>query len=168
MLLARWDAASGLRSRRCGNTRHSCRAQASEVPPNDAEPRSHCIVFVIVVLIGHCSAVASQPRRDLVPVPVPEPSGLEPSVRNALARARGNSNASPPTSPQDDAGWPTRMASLAMTYHAQNFVPAAEAAYANARACAGATSAGPTSWGISITTRAGVRDAIPASSRRWR
>ena len=98
-------------------------------------PRSHRLAVLIVVLIGAILSGCSQPRRDLVPVPVPEASGLESSVRNALLRARGEFERVSAGKPKDDA-LANAYGELAMTYHAQNFVPAAEAAYANARVLA--------------------------------
>src|SRR5206468_8179433 len=68
-------------------------------------------------------------------VPVPEVTSLEPSVRNALLRARGELERISSDKPKDDA-LANAYGDLAMTYHAQNFVPAAEAAYANARVLA--------------------------------
>ncbi len=89
------------------------------------------IALIVALFVAGCSA----PVPDLVPVPAPDASGLEPSVRNALARARAELERVAAGNPKREA-LANAYGELAMTYHAQSLVPAAEAAYANARVLA--------------------------------
>jgi tetratricopeptide (TPR) repeat protein len=95
-----------------------------------ASVRSGCIALIAALAVG-----CQDPRRELVPVPIPDASDLEPSVRTALARARAQFD-------QVAQGKPKAVVlgnaygELAMTYQAQSLVPPAEAAYANARTLA--------------------------------
>ena len=92
--------------------------------------RSGCIGLVLALAMG-----CHDPRRELVPVPIPNTADLETSVRSALARAqaqfdqvvRGKAKAV-------ELG--NAYGELAMTYQAQGLVPPAAAAYANARTLA--------------------------------
>jgi tetratricopeptide (TPR) repeat protein len=89
--------------------------------------QSGCIAIIVALAIG-----CQDPRRELVPVPIPDGTDLEPSVRTALARARAQFD-------QVAHGKPNAIelgnayGELAMTYQAQSLVPPAAAAYANAR-----------------------------------
>ncbi|HEX4584885.1 MAG TPA: tetratricopeptide repeat protein [Burkholderiaceae bacterium] len=90
------------------------------------------------VSIGLAAALASgclEPKRELVPVPIPDSTGLEPSVRSALERARAQFDRVAGSKPKP-AELADAYGELAMTYQAQSLVPPAEAAYANARALA--------------------------------
>jgi len=126
-----------------------------------AEARTQRIAFVIVALIGAVLCGCSQPSRDLVPVPVPEASGLESSVRNALAHAREELERVSAGKPKDDA-LANAYGELAMTYHAQNFVPSAEAAYANARVLAPRDKRWPYLLGHLYNDASRVSEALPA------
>jgi tetratricopeptide (TPR) repeat protein len=89
--------------------------------------RSGCIALIVALAVG-----CQDPRRDLVPVPIPNAAGFEPSVRTALARARAQFDQVAQGKPKAiDLG--NAYGELAMTYQAQSLVPPAEAAYANAR-----------------------------------
>jgi tetratricopeptide (TPR) repeat protein len=89
--------------------------------------RSGCIALIVALAVG-----CQDPRRDLVPVPIPNAAGFEPSVRTALARARAQFDQVAQGKPKAiDLG--NAYGELAMTYQAQTLVPPAEAAYANAR-----------------------------------
>jgi tetratricopeptide (TPR) repeat protein len=72
------------------------------------------------------------PMRELQPMPLPDAAGFEPSVRTAITNARAAFE-------RLEAGKPDRLrlaaayGELAMTYHAQDLVEPAAAAYANAR-----------------------------------
>jgi tetratricopeptide (TPR) repeat protein len=71
-------------------------------------------------------------RDTLQPVPTPDASGFEPSVRNALVAARAEFDRAAAADPSD-AELGLAYGELAMTYHAQDLVVPAIAAYANAR-----------------------------------
>jgi tetratricopeptide (TPR) repeat protein len=89
--------------------------------------RSGCIALIVALAVG-----CQDPRRNLVPVPIPNADGFEPSVRTALARARAQLDQVAQSKPKAiDLG--NAYGELAMTYQAQSLVPPAEAAYANAR-----------------------------------
>jgi tetratricopeptide (TPR) repeat protein len=86
--------------------------------------------------LGIALAIGCSERApSLVPVPAVDTSTLEPSVRTALTRARAEfdrvANAKPKEGELANA-----YGELAMVYHAQNLVPAAAAAYTDARALA--------------------------------
>jgi len=86
------------------------------------------VAWLVAALLAGCS----NPGPELVPVPVPDMTALEPSVRTAVAREHANVDrvtAGKPTNAELAAAY----GELAMTYHAQRLVPAAEAAYTNAR-----------------------------------
>jgi tetratricopeptide (TPR) repeat protein len=80
-------------------------------------------------------AACSDPKRELVPVPVPDAADLEPSVRKALERARAQFDRIAQAHPKQ-AELADAYGELAMTYQAQSLVPPAEAAYHNARVLA--------------------------------
>jgi tetratricopeptide (TPR) repeat protein len=88
-------------------------------------------LFTIALLLGACS----DPQVAVVAVPAPDVSTLAPSVRNRVSAARTEFD-------RVAAGKPRNVAlgnaygDLGMTYHAQDMVGAAEAAYRNARALA--------------------------------
>ena len=89
----------------------------------------------IVALITALTVACQQPRHELVPVPVPNTSDLEPAVRAALARAQAQFDRVAEGKPKPvELG--EAYGELAMTYQAQSLVPPAEAAYANARTLA--------------------------------
>jgi tetratricopeptide (TPR) repeat protein len=88
-------------------------------------------VALIAAFVGGCHRL----KHDLVPVPIPDATDLEPSVRNALARARAEFDRIADRKP-DAVELGNAYGELAMTYQAQSLVPPAEAAYANARALA--------------------------------
>ena len=89
--------------------------------------RSGCLALIVALAVG-----CQDPRRNLVPVPIPNAAGFEPSVRTALARARAQFDQVAQSNPKAiDLG--NAYGELAMTYQAQSLVPPAEAAYANAR-----------------------------------
>ena len=89
--------------------------------------RSGCIALIVALAVG-----CQDPRRNLVPVPMPNAAGYEPSVRTALTRARAQFDQVAQSKPKAiDLG--NAYGELAMTYQAQSLVPPAEAAYANAR-----------------------------------
>jgi tetratricopeptide (TPR) repeat protein len=85
--------------------------------------------------IALCAALACgchPAAQDLVPVPAPDATDLEPSVRKALELARAQLDRVARSHPSDvDLG--NAYGELAMTYQAQSLVPAAEAAYIDAR-----------------------------------
>jgi tetratricopeptide (TPR) repeat protein len=89
--------------------------------------RSGCIALIAALAVG-----CQDPRHELVPVPIPDGTDLEPSVRTALARARAQFDQVAQGKPKAiELG--NAYGELAMTYQAQSLVPSAEAAYANAR-----------------------------------
>jgi tetratricopeptide (TPR) repeat protein len=96
-------------------TRRACRAW-------------HPVVILMLVLAVGCS----QPRHELVPIPATAMNDLEPSVHKAVDRAQAEVDRVAASKPSDDE-LANAYGNLAMTYHAQSLVPAAEAAYANAR-----------------------------------
>jgi len=92
------------------------------------------IVLRVVLAVGFAVAVAScaDRRAELKPVPSPDASAFEPSVRNAVATARATLDRIAAGNP-DDAQLGAAYGELAMTYHAQDLVAPAEVAYADAR-----------------------------------
>jgi tetratricopeptide (TPR) repeat protein len=89
--------------------------------------RSGCIALIAALAVG-----CHDPMRELVPVPIPNGTDLEPSVRTALARARAQFDRAAQGKPKAiELG--NAYGELAMTYQAQSLVPSAAAAYANAR-----------------------------------
>jgi len=99
--------------------------------------RSTAHARILRLLLASAVAAALQgcaePKVELLPVPVPaETSAFEPSVRNKLAQARADLDrvaASKPSNKELGKAY----GELAMTYHAQDLVKPAEAAYENAR-----------------------------------
>jgi tetratricopeptide (TPR) repeat protein len=83
-------------------------------------------VAVVAVAIS-----CSDPRNELKPVPVPDVSAFEPSVRNAITTARAAFDRVAAEKPDNDR-LATAYGELAMTYHAQDLVAPAEVAYADA------------------------------------
>jgi tetratricopeptide (TPR) repeat protein len=83
-----------------------------------------------------CLAVAlvscADRRAQLTPVPSPDVSAFEPSVRNAVTSARATLDRIAAGNP-GDAQLGAAYGELAMTYHAQDLVAPAEVAYADAR-----------------------------------
>lgn len=96
-----------------------------------AERLRRVALAVAIVLLSACSA----PRQELVPIPYPDAGALEPSVGRALTLARTQFEQAVAAKPADDA-LARAYGDLAMSYHAHDLVPAAEAAYRNARALA--------------------------------
>jgi tetratricopeptide (TPR) repeat protein len=117
--------------------------------------RSGCIALIVALAVG------CQPRRELVPVPIPDATDLEPSVRAALARARAQfdqvAQAKPTATVLGSA-----YGELAMTYQAQSLVPPAAAAYANARALAPGDKRWPYLLGHLYNDASRVPEAIAA------
>jgi tetratricopeptide (TPR) repeat protein len=86
------------------------------------------VAIVVAVSIGACA----DSKVELVPVPNPEASAFEPSVKKKLAEARANLDRIVAAQPSNqELG--NAYGELAMTYHAQDLLKAAEAAYENAR-----------------------------------
>ena len=91
--------------------------------------------LLVRVIASLLVLACSGPRPQLKPVPMPDVSALEPSVRAAVTRAQVELT-------RIESGKPTELelanayGDLAMTYHAQLLVSPAEAAYSNARALA--------------------------------
>ena len=84
------------------------------------------------IALAAAIAGCADPKVELVPVPVPDTSAFEPSVRTKLAQARADLDRVAATHPSNqDLG--RAYGELAMTYHAQDLVKPAEAAYDNAR-----------------------------------
>jgi tetratricopeptide (TPR) repeat protein len=96
-----------------------------------------------------------------VPVPIPDATDLEPSVRAALARARAQfdqvAQAKPTATVLGSA-----YGELAMTYQAQSLVPPAAAAYSNARALAPGDKRWPYLLGHLYNDASRVPEAIAA------
>jgi len=88
--------------------------------------------FVLIGLVAAFLGGCHQARPPLVPVPVPDATDLESSVRSALVRARAQFDRVAQGNPKP-AELADAYGELAMTYQAQSLVPPAEAAYANAR-----------------------------------
>jgi tetratricopeptide (TPR) repeat protein len=86
-------------------------------------------IFALVVAASLISC--ADPRAELKPVPIPDASAFEPSVRNAVTTARATFDRIVAEKP-DDAKLAAAYGELAMTYHAQDLVAPAEIAYANA------------------------------------
>jgi tetratricopeptide (TPR) repeat protein len=89
------------------------------------------IAAVFACLVSGCG----ESKRELAPVPVPDLSLAEPSVRSALVRARTQFDGIAARKPSD-AELANAYGDLAMSYQAHSFVAPAEAAYRNARALA--------------------------------
>jgi tetratricopeptide (TPR) repeat protein len=85
------------------------------------------LVLLTLVALGACSDYS----RDLPPVPPVEMKGFEPSVKSALEKARAKFDAVAAQRP-DRARLGEAYGELGMTYHAQDIVPPAAVAYANA------------------------------------
>lgn len=88
-------------------------------------------VAASAVLIVGCS----DPVHELQPVPYPDATGFEPSVRSAVTNARAAFERVAADKP-DRARFAEAYGELAMTYHAQDLVAPAAIAYANARVLA--------------------------------
>jgi tetratricopeptide (TPR) repeat protein len=88
--------------------------------------------LALMGLVAAFVAGCPSPKRDLVPVPIPAATDLEPSVRTALERARAQFDHIAQRHPSN-AQLADAYGELAMTYQAQSLVPPAEAAYLNAR-----------------------------------
>jgi tetratricopeptide (TPR) repeat protein len=84
-----------------------------------------------IVLIAACG----RSRDELQPVPAPDASAFEPSVRNALITARADFDRTVAEKPGDEQ-LGNAYGELAMTYHAQDLAAPAAIAYANAQALA--------------------------------
>jgi len=96
-----------------------------------------------------------------VPVPIPDASDLEPSVRAALARARAQFDQVAHGNPKSiELG--NAYGELAMTYQAQSLVPPAEAAYTNARKLAPGDKRWPYLLGHLYNDASRVPEAISA------
>jgi tetratricopeptide (TPR) repeat protein len=118
--------------------------------------RSGCIALIVALVVG-----CQDPRRDLVPVPIPDAIDLEPSVRTALARARTQFDQVAQRKPKAiELG--NAYGELAMTYQAQSLVPPAEAAYANARRLAPGDKRWPYLLGHLYNDASRVPEAITA------
>jgi tetratricopeptide (TPR) repeat protein len=118
--------------------------------------RSGCIALIVALAVG-----CQDPRRNLVPVPIPNGAGFEPSVRTALARARAQFDQVAQGKPKAiDLG--NAYGELAMTYQAQSLVPPAEAAYANARILAPCDKRWPYLLGHLYNDASRVPEAITA------
>jgi tetratricopeptide (TPR) repeat protein len=118
--------------------------------------RSGCLALIAALAVG-----CQDPRRDLVPVPIPNATDLEPSVRTALARARTEfdlvARSKPGKIELGDA-----YGELAMTYQAQSLVSPAAAAYANARTLAPGDKRWPYLLGHLYNDASRVPEAIDA------
>jgi len=95
--------------------------------------RSKLIRFGCIALIAAFMDGCHEAKHELVPVPIPDATGFEPSVRTALARARAEFDRVAERKPKA-VELANAYGELAMTYQAQSLVVPAEAAYANARA----------------------------------
>ncbi len=85
-------------------------------------------VFALVTVVVACG----DPKVELVPVPVPDTTAFEPSVQKKVTQARAEFDRVAATHPSNqDLG--RAYGELAMTYHAQDLLKGAEAAYDNAR-----------------------------------
>lgn len=89
------------------------------------------LLLAAMALTAGCDA----PLPALLPVPAPEPAGLERSVQRALDKARAEVDSLARGAPAA-AVLAEGYGALAMTYHAHNLAAAAEAAYTNARTLA--------------------------------
>jgi len=114
-------------------------------------------IALVAAFVAGCHA----PGHELVPVPVPDATGLEPSVRTALARARAQFDRIAQTNPEG-AELGNAYGELAMTYQAQSLVPPAEAAYANARVLAPGDKRWPYLLGHLYNDASRVPEAITA------
>ena len=85
------------------------------------------LVFAVALMLVSCS----DRRAQLLPVPAPDVSAFEPSVRNAVTNARAAFDRIVADKP-GDAELGAAYGELAMTYHAQDLVAPAEVAYADA------------------------------------
>jgi tetratricopeptide (TPR) repeat protein len=85
----------------------------------------------LALLIGVAVAACTDYTRDLPPVPPVEMKGFEPSVKNALEKARAQFDAIAAKRP-DRERLGEAYGELAMMYHAQDLVAPAAVAYANA------------------------------------
>ena len=85
----------------------------------------------LALLIGVAVAACTDYTRDLPPVPPVEMKGFEPSVKNALEKARAQFEAIAAKRP-DRERLGEAYGELAMMYHAQDLVAPAAVAYANA------------------------------------
>lgn len=94
-------------------------------------------VNVIVLRVTFALALAlslascADRRAQLKPVPTPDAAAFEPSVRNAVTKARAALDRAAASNP-DDAQLGEAYGELAMTYHAQDLVAPAAVAYDNA------------------------------------
>jgi tetratricopeptide (TPR) repeat protein len=86
---------------------------------------------LIAIAVAGALLGCADPHSELKPVPMPDASSFEPSVRNAVTTARATFDKIAAQKP-DDAQLAAAYGDLAMTYHAQDLVAPAEAAYANA------------------------------------
>src|SRR5207302_9517782 len=100
-------------------------AGSSQVSPVQRSRRL-IVIAVVGALLG-----CADPHSELQPVPMPDASSFEASVRNAVTTARATFDKIAAQKP-DDAQLAAAYAYLAMTYHTQDLVAPAEAAYANA------------------------------------
>jgi tetratricopeptide (TPR) repeat protein len=89
----------------------------------------------VLVTLALLLAACSDPQVALVPVPAPDVATLASSVRNRVNAARAEFDRVAASKPRNEA-LGNAYGELGMTYHAQDMVAAAEAAYRNARALA--------------------------------
>jgi tetratricopeptide (TPR) repeat protein len=117
--------------------------------------------FAFIGLVAVFLSACHGPRPQLVPVPVPDATDLEPSVRSALERARAQFDRIAQGNPK-----PAQLADaygeLAMTYQAQSLVSPAEAAYTNARLLAPGDKRWPYLQGHLYNDASRVAEAIHA------
>jgi tetratricopeptide (TPR) repeat protein len=106
-------------------------------------------------------AACGPPRPALQPVPLPQAAAFEPSVQDALARARADLERAE-QGRASDAQLAQAYGDLGMSYHAHNHFPGAEAAYENARRLAPQDPQWPYLLGqVSLDT------ARPAQALQW-
>jgi tetratricopeptide (TPR) repeat protein len=98
-------------------------------------------------------------RAELKPIPPPDMSAFEPSVRNAITRAQATFDRIAASNP-DDATLGAAYGELAMTYHAQDLVAPAAIAYDNARLLASKDKRWPYLQGHLYNDASRVADAI--------
>jgi len=85
------------------------------------------VALALALLLFSCT----DRRTQLKPIPTPDASAFEPSVRNAVTNARAALDRVAASNP-DDAQLGAAYGELAMTYHAQDLVAPAAVAYDNA------------------------------------
>jgi tetratricopeptide (TPR) repeat protein len=118
-------------------------------------------LFASVGFIAAMVSGCSEPKHELVPVPIPDATDLEPSVRAALAHARAQFDRVAQREPKA-AELADAYGELAMTYQAQSLVPPAEAAYTNARVLAPGDKRWPYLLGHLYNDASRVPEAITA------